>query len=311
MATSSWKPAAVARKSRLSTDERSRDEEQRLLVSRDSTDASSVPAQPFLRWAGGKRWLLHHLPDILEGFEINGYHEPFLGGGAVFFGTIGSGQKFLSDLNGELIETYLQVRDNPELVAEALAEHVNTQEHYYKIRATEPQSDSGRAARFIYLNHTSYNGIYRVNLKGQYNVPYGNRTWGGLPSRELLISVSQKLGGVSLDECDFEKVASRAQQGDFVFLDPPYTVAHDNNGFVKYNQKLFSFEDQVRLSELIDKLRKTGAYYLLTNAAHDSIAELFEKGDRRIELSRGSSVGGKQAKRGSAIEYIFTNVPLS
>jgi DNA adenine methylase len=310
-ATSSWKPTAVAHQPTLFTDEGSPGEEQHLLASRDLADASTVPAQPFLRWAGGKRWLLHHLPHILEGFEIKGYHEPFLGGGAVFFGTAGIGQGFLSDLNGELIEAYTQIRDDPELVADALVEHVNTKEHYYEVRRSEPRTASGRAARFIYLNHTSYNGIYRVNLKGQYNVPYGNRTWGGLPSRELLVSVSQKLRGVSLDECDFEKVVSRAQAGDFVFLDPPYTVAHNNNGFVKYNQKLFSFEDQVRLSEVIDRLREVGAYYLLTNAAHDSIAELFEKGDRRIELSRGSSVGGKQAKRGSATEYIFTNVSLS
>src|SRR6202034_875194 len=102
---------------------------------------------------------------------------------------------------------------------------------------------------------------------------------------------------------DFEAILENVKTGDLVFLDPPYTVAHNNNGFVKYNQKLFSFEDQVRLSEVIDRLREIGAYYLLTNAAHDSIAELFEKGDRRIELSRGSSVGGKQAKRGSATEY--------
>jgi len=310
-ATSSWKPNAVAHQPTLFPDAESLGAQNESSAPHDQSGISAVPAQPFLRWAGGKRWLVHHLPHILQGFKIDGYHEPFLGGGAVFFGTASIGQVFLSDLNCELIETYTQVRDDPEGVADALATHQNTKEHYYEVRESEPRSASERAARFIYLNHTSYNGIYRVNLKGQYNVPYGNRTWGGLPSREILVAVSETLQGVNLDQCDFEKVASRAQAGDFVFLDPPYTVAHNNNGFVKYNQKLFCFEDQVRLSELIDRLREVGAYYLLTNAAHDSIAELFEKGDRKMELSRGSSVGGKKARRGSATEYVFTNVPLT
>lgn len=305
-ASSSWKPLTTTPQAALLTVEE--------VVSQQAagvTHASTVRAQPFLRWAGGKRWLLHHLPTILNGFEVKGYHEPFLGGGAVFFGSDITGQANLSDLNGELVETYIQIRDDPEPVAAALAQHVNTAEHYYRVRSSQPRSASERAARFIYLNHTSYNGIYRVNLKGQYNVPYGNRTWGGLPTRELLAAVSRKLQGASIDECDFEKVVDRAQSGDLVFLDPPYTVAHNNNGFIKYNQKLFSFEDQVRLSEVVNSLREIDAYYLLTNAAHDSIASLFEKGDRRIELTRGSSVGGKKAKRGSAAEYIFTNVPQS
>jgi len=106
-------------------------------------------------------------------------------------------------------------------------------------------------------------------------------------------------------------LVSSVHAGDLVFLDPPYTVAHNNNGFIKYNQKLFSFEDQTRLSAVIDEIRGRGAYYVLTNAAHESIATLFEKGDRRLELTRGNSIGGRLAKRGSATEYFFTNVPAN
>ncbi len=266
-------------------------------------------AQSFLRWAGGKRWLLHHLADIVGNFEVGRYHEPFLGGGAVFLGTRITGEAYLSDLNEELIETYMQVRDNPDLIAKYLDTHVNTSEHYYAVRASEPSDPAARAARFIYLNHTSYNGIYRVNLKGQYNVPYGNRVWGGLPNAELLTAVSRKLVGTSIAAGDFAAILENVKTGDLVFLDPPYTVAHNNNGFVKYNQRLFSFEDQVRLSKVIDSVRERGAYYILTNAAHESIATLFAKGDRRLELKRGNSVGGSKAKRGSATEYVFTNVP--
>jgi DNA adenine methylase len=265
--------------------------------------------QSFLRWAGGKRWLLHRLPEILGAFKISEYHEPFLGGGAVFFGVMIAGQTYLSDLNADLIEAYIQVRDNHEAVARFLKPHVNTAEHYYAVRASDPGDPACRAARFIYLNHTSYNGIYRVNLKGQYNVPFGNRTWGNIPDAELLASVSRKLQGATITVSDFEAAVGQVQAGDLVFLDPPYTVAHNNNGFIKYNQRLFSFEDQVRLSHLVDKLRARGAYYLLTNAAHESIATLFEKGDRKLEFQRGNSVGGRKAKRGSATEYVFTNVP--
>jgi DNA adenine methylase len=266
--------------------------------------------QSFLRWAGGKRWLLYHLPEILGNFKINGYHEPFLGGGAVFFGSIITGHAYLSDLNSDLIEAYVQIRDNYELVAGFLKSHVNTAEHYYAVRASKPEDPACRAARFLYLNRTSYNGIYRVNLKGQYNVPFGNRTWGYMPDAKLLASASRKLQGAAINVSDFEAVIDNVQAGDLVFLDPPYTVAHNNNGFVKYNQRLFSFEDQTRLSKLIDDVRAKDAYYLLTNAAHESIATLFEKGDRTLELQRGNSVGGRKAKRGSATEYVFTNVPV-
>jgi DNA adenine methylase len=268
-----------------------------------------ITTQSFLRWAGGKRWLLHHLPGILGSLEVGRYHEPFLGGGAVFLGTQIATEAYLADLNEELIETYIQVRDNPDLIADQLGTHVNTAEHYYDVRASCPQDPVGRAARFIYLNHTSYNGIYRVNLKGEYNVPFGNRVYGGLPTAEHLNAVSRKLSRAFVAVSDFETVLENVEAGDLVFLDPPYTVAHNNNGFVKYNQRLFSFDDQARLSGVIDSVRDRGAYYILTNAAHESIATLFDKGDLRLELTRGNSVGGNKAKRGSATEYIFTNVP--
>lgn len=271
--------------------------------------SSPQPTSPFLRWAGGKRWLLHRLPELLGSFEIKNYHEPFLGGGALFLGLRVSGHAYLSDLNADLIETYTQVRDQHVQVSELLGGHENTSEHYYTVRSLSPKLAAERAANFIYLNHTSFNGIYRVNLKGQYNVPFGSRkniTW---PTAELLSAVSKKLVNTTLKVSDFSSVITSVGTGDLVFLDPPYTVAHNNNGFIKYNQKLFSFEDQTRLSLVIDKIRERGAYYVLTNAAHDSIAALFEKGDRRIELTRGNSIGGRLAKRGSATEYFFTNIP--
>lgn len=273
------------------------------------TSVAAASVQPVLRWAGGKRWLLSQLAEVLGPLEINNYHEPFLGGASVFLGLSPSGKSYLSDLNAELIETYERIRDDIDGVALALRCHVNTAEHYYTVRANVPENPSIRAARFIYLNHTSFNGIYRVNLKGIYNVPFGRRPKPNIPSRVQLLALSERLQGVELSVSDFEEALSNVTGGDLVFLDPPYTVAHNNNGFVRYNQRLFSFDDQKRLSGVLDYIRERDAFYIMTNAAHESIAALFEKGDSRIETSRRNAVGGRSAVRGSAVEYLFTNVP--
>lgn len=264
---------------------------------------------PVLRWAGGKRWLVPFLPELIGEVRLNNYHEPFLGGASVFLGISPEGKSYLSDLNADLIETYQTIRDDPDGIAERLATHKNTADHYYKTRASKPRTPHGRAARFIYLNHTSFNGIYRVNLAGVYNVPYGRRSNIVMPDREWLRKVSDRLQGVELRIGDFADCLPNVTEGDLVFVDPPYTVAHNNNGFIKYNHHLFSFDDQHRLSKLIDVVKERGAYYILTNAAHASIADLFDNGDRRIGTSRRNNVGGASAQRGSATEYLFTNLP--
>lgn len=269
---------------------------------------SKSESKPFLRWAGGKRWFTKHLKDILGELEFNSYHEPFLGGGSVFFKLNNSKKAYLSDLNEDLISTYIEVRDNVTGVIQYLQSFNNTEEFYYQLRSAEPKSDkSWRAARFIYLNQTSFNGIYRVNLKGVYNVPYGHRTKDFI-QKDLLEQASKKLKGVYLFAGQFEKALSNIKKNDLVFLDPPYTITHNDNGFLKYNQKLFSESDQIRLSTFIDQVKSKGAYYILTNAAHKRVKEIFDKGDRSIELSRASLIGGKEANRGKYAELIVTNV---
>jgi DNA adenine methylase len=269
------------------------------------------PLRPLLRWAGGKRWLLPSMSALIATTEVHNYHEPFVGGAAVFFGLSIGTKAYLSDLNIDLIDTYKQVRDEPEEVWRFLRRYKNTENIYYAVRSAKPRSDVSRAARFIFLNHASFNGIYRVNLAGQYNVPYGHRKSYNPPRLEDLQNASVRLRSAVLAVGDFSSAGENIGPGDLVFLDPPYTVAHNNNGFVRYNDKLFSFEDQHRLSKMIDMIRALGAYYILTNAAHQSIAELFEKGDRRIETLRKNAVGGAAAARGTATEYLFTNLPVS
>ena len=265
--------------------------------------------KPCLRWAGGKSWLIKHLCKLVSSLEYNNYHEPFLGGGAVFLSINIPGKAFLSDLNAELIETYVALRDNPLEILDILSTYKNSERFYYQLRGKHFQSSVERAAKFIYLNQTSYNGIYRVNKFGQYNVPYGYRKKTFLDEQALL-RVSESLKKASIECSDFDIVRQTVKAKDLVFLDPPYTVSHNSNGFIKYNQKIFSLEDQYRLNELIKFIKQTGAYYILTNAAHSTIKEIFDNGDSCIELNRASLVGGKKAKRGMTSELFFTNIKL-
>jgi DNA adenine methylase len=269
---------------------------------------AQVRVESPLRWAGGKRWLIAKLRALVSNAEIDKYHEPFLGGGSVFLGLPSFSWAYLSDTNAELMETFATIRDHPKRVADGALAYANDETTYYEVRASDPGGKIARAARFLYLNHTSFNGIYRVNLKGQYNVPFGGGRAARIPTAEDLRKVSARLSQATLRTRDFAECLDQVSAQDLVFLDPPYTVAHNNNGFIKYNQRLFSFEDQGRLAALVDEIKERGAYYILANAAHDSITALFDKGDTLIETSRRNSVGGTNARRGGATEYLFTNL---
>lgn len=270
----------------------------------------SIKIKPILRWAGGKNWLVKNLNSLLPVTGFNNYHEPFLGGASIYLSINPQKEAFLSDLNKELIETYIEVKENPDRLIEILKTYENTPEFYYKIRDTDIHDKIENAAKFIYLNQTSFNGIYRVNLKGKYNVPFGFRSKNFLEIDNLRL-VSQRLKNSTLSYGDFDECSKNIKKKDLVFLDPPYTVSHNNNGFIKYNQKLFSMDDQVRLSRFLDLIKSKGGYYILTNAAHNTILEIFEKSDRLIELNRASLVGGSNAKRGQTTEYVFTNITNS
>jgi len=269
------------------------------------SDSNNKAVQPFLRWAGGKRWLAKELEKYLPVGQFNQYHEPFLGGGSIFF-HLHPKKSFLSDTNQDLINTYKMVRDESEQVADLLKTFKNTSDDYYEIRSIVFDTSVERAAQFIYLNSTSFNGIYRVNLDGKYNTPYGKRT-GYKFDYDNFYKVATVLQNVTFNSCDFLDALANIQKNDLVFLDPPYTVTHNNNSFIQYNQKLFSISEQYKLSEMINKIKKIGAYYILTNAAHPRILEIFDHGDPVFEVRRNSTVGGLGAKRGKYREVIMTN----
>lgn len=266
--------------------------------------------ETFLRWAGGKKWLIPHMARMVSEIEFEHYHEPFLGGGAIFFSIDRTRKAYLSDANPQLINTYIQVRDNPEKVIEYFRLFHNTADEYYQIRSEfSADCTPENAARFIFLNQTSFNGLYRVNREGRYNVPYGFRNLKDYDVKRIR-EASTKLQKTRITAGDFEVNKYRIKKNDLVFLDPPYTVSHNRNGFIAYNQKLFSLEDQHRLKRFIEYIKNKEAFYVLTNAAHEAIREIFlTHGDRILEVNRQSLIGGKNAVREEISEYIFTNIP--
>lgn len=270
----------------------------------------SNPVKPFLRWAGGKTWLVKEIDQFLPG-SFNNYFEPFLGGGSIFIYLKSAGlikkKAFLSDKNEELINAYIVVQNYPDELIELLNSYKNESNFYYSLRDQTYSDIIQRAARFVYLNRTSFNGIYRVNLNGKYNVPFGNKKYSQLFDLENIYKLSSLFSNVSFTECDFEETLEVIEEEDLVFLDPPYTVAHENNGFIKYNQKIFAWNDQQRLKSFIDKLNTKGAYYILTNAAHENIENLFHNIGNKSELQRYIVIGGKGAERKIISEYVFTN----
>jgi DNA adenine methylase len=268
----------------------------------------TTPCKPFLRWTGSKSWLVkEHLRDYIP-TEYNNYHEPFLGAGSVFFHLAPTNQSYLTDVNEELINTYLQIRDNLENVIESLRGFINTEQEYYKIRSSIPSEDYQRAARFIYLNRTSFNGIYRVNNNGIYNVPYGKRVKVDVVTEVNLKAVSKALQNKVIECADFTSLLNNVKSGDLVYLDPPYTIAHENNGFIEYNRKLFSWDDQKKLSLLVRKLDEIGIHFILSNAEHIEIRNLYMNVGKIKSVSRYSKVGGRNKTRGIFNEVIISNL---
>lgn len=263
--------------------------------------------KPFLRWAGGKSWLVRQARALFSELQFGKYHEPFLGGAAIFFSLPQGTRAHLSDKNRALIKTYIAVRDYCDGVIECMRAFENSKDAYYRIREARPECDVEQAAQFIYLNQTSFNGIYRVNLNGVYNVPFGNRAKPFLDEGAIRYA-SAFLASSTLRAGDFSEALNEINENDLVFIDPPYTVSHNKNGFIKYNQCLFSLEDQHRLATFISEIRAKGANYILTNAAHETIMTIFGAQDEPVELTRANLIGGREAKRGHTSEYLFTNL---
>lgn len=266
-----------------------------------------APVKPFLKWPGGKRWGASTIADMVRHHLTGTYYEPFLGGGAIFF-YLRPASAVLTDLNADLINTYRQVRINHIRLIELLKGSPVSKDHYLHIRNATPRALHERAARFLYLNRTAFGGMYRLNRDGKFNVPYGGRKLDQLWAENLLFHAAQALSAAHLETSDFERIIGRALRGDVVYCDPTYTVAHDSNGFRRYNERNFAWTDQLRLAKAAGRAVTRGATVIISNAHHPSIRELYPTAEC-IEMERSSCVSRKLLGRKRIQEYVFVMRP--
>lgn len=270
--------------------------------------------QPLLKWAGGKRKLLQYiLPKVPD--RYNCYLEPFIGGASVLM-AISPKKAIVSDLNDDLINTYLETRDFPEDLINVLKKYngKHSEDFYYQIRnldrleSFQNLSDLEKAARFIYLNHTCYNGLYRVNSLGQYNTPIGRYKNPKIVDEQNIRLVSEyfKNNDIRFICNDYKKTLDLAREGDFVYLDPPYDPISDSASFTMYTKDGFDKEDQKRLKKECDRLNSIGALFMQSNSDTNFIRELYK--DYFIEtIEAPRNINSKGDKRKNVNEVLITN----
>lgn len=262
----------------------------------------SATPRPFLRWAGSKQRLLPHLVPLLPSTFAR-YFEPFLGGASLFF-LLEPQRALLADISVDLIDTYEAVRDGPRHVLRFLRGlDPLDREMYYRIRKNRSTGRYKRAAQFLYLNRAGWNGLYRVNSRGEFNVPYGAPRSANLVDTTNLHACARILSGgdVEVRLQDFEESLRDCGPGDFAFLDPPYVTGHNNNGFIDYNNRLFQWTDQERLASIASDLANRGVKVLVTNAHHDAVLALYP-GFTVHPIDRPSTLAGQANRRGPVRE---------
>ncbi|HEV1559369.1 TPA: DNA adenine methylase [Streptococcus pneumoniae] len=273
-----------------------------------------VTLQPFTKWTGGKRQLLPVIRELIPK-TYNRYFEPFVGGGALFF-DLAPKDAVINDFNAELINCYQQIKDNPQELIEILKVHqeYNSKEYYLDLRSADRDeridmmSEVQRAARILYMLRVNFNGLYRVNSKNQFNVPYGRYKNPKIVDEELISAISVYLNNNQLEikVGDFEKAIVDVRTGDFVYFDPPYIPLSETSAFTSYTHEGFSFADQVRLRDAFKRLSDTGAYVMLSNSSSALVEELYKDFNiHYVEATRTN--GAKSSSRGKISEIIVTN----
>ena len=262
-------------------------------------------AKPLLRWAGSKRQLVKRLAQYWPGGNIR-YVEPFAGSACLFF-ELEPFYALLGDINFDLIKMYEIVRKSPHDLHRSLSRWNNDRTEYYRVREMIPSklSDIDRSARFIYLNRFCFNGLYRTNGSGHFNVPYGGGRSGSIPSLELLDMASRLLSRSRLISGDFEEVLQDVRSTDFVYLDPPFSMT-ERRSFTEYAPEAFGERDMMRLRATIERLDELGATFLLSYADCDEGKKL-AKGFRTYQVETRRSIAGFSGSRQSVIELIVTN----
>lgn len=278
-----------------------------LLTNQSATRRSAtVKGQPFLKWAGGKTQLLKELltrvPD-----SYNVYYEPFIGGGALYF-AISPDEAVIADINEDLTNVYQVVRDNPEELIEALLSFQNEKDFFYQVRSQNQDdlSSIDKAARLIYLNRTCFNGLYRVNKSGQFNVPFAGYKNPNIAQAEKIRADSKILKNTDVHHAGFDEILKEAACGDFIYLDPPYYPKSVYSDFKRYNKEQFYKEDHERLAELYNELSDRGCKVMLSNSDTPFTRELYKKW-RVDTLYAKRMINSDASKRGEVTEIIVTN----
>jgi DNA adenine methylase len=278
-------------------------------VGRPSTRGDEA-ARPFLKWAGGKGQLMVQLQPLLPARPARRYFEPFVGSAALFF-ALRPEEATLSDVNAELVDSYRAVQTEVDGVIEALSAHRYQEQAYYRVREQDPAglSLAQRAARTIYLNKTGYNGLYRVNRAGRFNVPFGRYTNPGFASRESLENLracSRALAGVRLVVRDFGEVERDAREGDLVYFDPPYVPLSDTSDFTAYVPGGFGPREQERLASVVHGLTGRGVLVMLSNSDTPVVRDLYAR--YRIDVvSAARSINSRATRRGKIAEVVVRN----
>ena len=278
------------------------------------TRCTNNTPRPFVKCAGGKRQLIGELfPRVLASQYGGRYHEPFLGGAALFFelyraGVLSRKKAYLSDNNPNLIMTYRGVQRDVEGIIALLEKHkaAHGKEHYYAVRAEVPGDPVAAAARIIYLNRTCFNGLYRENSKGEFNVPMGRYEKPLICDAANLRAVSAALASAKLEQRDFARVLERAEPGDFVYFDPPYVPVSATSSFTAYDKHGFGVEDQRRLAEVFRELDARGVFVMLSNSMTPFVRELYQGFDI-AEVYAARAVNSKADRRGKIAEALVTN----
>ncbi len=272
--------------------------------------------KPFVKWVGGKRQLLRQFRELglypPEDFNpmTNTYYEPFVGGGAVFFDLLPKNAE-LSDLNNELVTTYNVIKNNVDELIQSLQKHIYDKEYYLEVRAkkVEDLSDVDVASRFIFLNRTGFNGLYRVNKSGQFNVPFGRYNNPVICDEDNLRRVSNALQDVTITHQDYKHVLKTAKSGDFIYLDPPYYPINATSSFTSYTAEGFLEKEQTELRDTFVKLHEKGCFVMLSNSDTPFINELYSGIDGIIinKITAGRSINSKGSGRGKITEVLVTN----
>lgn len=266
--------------------------------------SNGLATRPFLKWAGGKRWLARFLAELSQ--EPRGRHvEPFLGSGAFFF-LAAPRRALLADSNQELIAAFRAVRDDPHALIKGLSRLEINPSTFESVRARRPRSDVGKAIRLIYLNKTAFNGLYRVNQQGRFNVPFGCKPTTVLCEPSALLACSTALSNAEITHADFRDTLKRVRKHDLVYADSPYTVRHNLNAFRRYNQQLFGWDDQLDLAFRLNILASRGVRIVASNALHRDVQSLYDS-DNFVGFSvqRPSNMAASSKHRGRSYELLL------